>query len=110
MPTIDSFQMFGVQIWAQMISALVKGSRTPAAARTTPHTQAAGVREASGEETAGRVRSVVPHAIGIVAFPIVARRAGAAESGQRDAVADVAVTNLDPYPGNWRSERDVPAS
>src|SRR5215475_9101175 len=70
------------------MSAIVKGSRTPAAARTMPHTQAAGVREASREETAGRVRSVVPRAMGIVRLRVVARWAGAAEFGRPEKMAD----------------------
>jgi len=61
----------------------VKGSRTPAA-RAVPHTRAAGVREASGEETAGQVRSVVPRAMGIVSLALVARCAGPAWCGPRE--------------------------
>jgi len=53
-----------------------------------PHTRAAGVREASREETAGRVRSVVRRAMGIVTLPVVARWAGASELGRDEVVAD----------------------
>src|SRR5258706_5799727 len=53
-----------------------------------PHTGAAGVREASGEETAGRIGSVVPRAMGIVALAVVARCVWVAGAGQREAVAD----------------------
>src|SRR5258705_9889344 len=53
-----------------------------------PHTRAAGVRVASGEETAGRIGSVVPRAMGIVALAVVARGVGLAGLGQREAVAN----------------------
>ena len=51
-------------------------------------TGAAGVREASGEETAGRVRSEVLRAMGIVTLPVVARWAGPSELGRDAVVAD----------------------
>lgn len=69
-------------------SAHVKGSRTPAADGRPPHRRAAGVREASGEETAGRVRSVVPRAMGIVALAVVARPARLFELGQPEALGE----------------------
>src|SRR5512134_319233 len=68
-------------------SAYVKGSRTPAA-RALPHTRAAGVREASGEETAGRVRSVVVRVMGIVMLAVAARRGGPGELELSEAAAD----------------------
>lgn len=66
---------------------IVKGSRTPAA-RALPHTRAAGVREASGEETAGRVRSVVVRVMGIVMLAVAARRGGPGELELSEAAAD----------------------
>ena len=53
-----------------------------------PHTQAAGVREASREETAGRVRAVVRRTMGIVMLRVVAQWAGAAEFGRPEKIAD----------------------
>ncbi len=44
------------------MSPLVKGCRTPAVAGRLPRARSAGVGQASGEETAGRLRSAERHA------------------------------------------------
>ena len=41
----------------EVISAIVKGPRMPAAGRTAAHARGAGVREASGKETARRAET-----------------------------------------------------
>ena len=60
----------------------------PVAARMVPVARAAGVREASKEETAGQDRSVVPRAMEIVALAVVAWPARLVELGQPEALGE----------------------
>src|SRR5687767_40460 len=52
-----------------------------------PHARAAGVREASGEETAGQVHSVVLRTMGNVALAAVSWCAPTIESGRCEALS-----------------------
>jgi hypothetical protein len=87
------FQVHGTNVAGEVVnrtsltSGVVKGSRTPADEGRRLHTRAAGVREASGEETAGRVRSVAPRTMGKVALTVVLWSAVTIESGRREALA-----------------------
>ena len=57
---------FAVSIGGRRTSDVVKGCRTSAVAMRLPRARSAGVGQASGEETAGRLRRVAPPSMGKV--------------------------------------------
>src|SRR5882724_246175 len=73
-----------------------------------PHTRAAGVREASREESAGQVRSVAPRTMGKVALAVVSWSARTIECEGREALASAdkhAWRRIRPLRAWWKCRR-----